>query len=260
MLTCKNQKESGMRDSSINTKTIIKDYDRIYSTSGLTTNSAYYRWIIKLLRPAPNAKILDVSCGEGILLREIAKLNKNIETYGLDISDAATAIAKKNTPESKIILADGQKIPFPDKYFDYVTCLGSLEHYLDPEVGLRELFRVAKNGAKFCIILPNSFSIDVFLEVLQTGNKPLEDFQIIERTAAKQEWVNLLNKNGFKVEKIYGSNLWPELFQEGTYKIKSVGKYLRRLLIRHFCPLNLARELVFICKKQINLYQPTRLV
>lgn len=235
----------------INTKEIIKDYDRIYSTYGLRTNSAYYRWIIKLLQPKPNTNLLDVSCGEGILLRELEKLEPGIKTYGLDISNMAVGIAIKNSPKSKVILADGQRIPFADNLFDYVTCLGSLEHYLDSNLGLRELLRVAKKEAKFCIVLPNSFSIDSILEVVRFGDKPSENFQIIEKTATKNEWINLLNKNGFNVISVYASNLWPELFQEGTYKIKSLHKYFRRLFIKHLCPLNLAREFVFICTKEL---------
>lgn len=236
--------------NNIYTKDIIKDYDRIYSTSGLRANTAYYRWIIKVLQLKPNTRILDVSCGEGILLREIVRLNKNIETYGLDISNVAVDIAKKNSPESKIVLADGQKIPYADSFFDYITCLGSLEHYLDPELGIKELSRVGKKSAKFCIVLPNSFDIDLLLEVLKTGKKSAQDFQIIERTATKNEWTDLLDKNGLKVKAVYASNLWPELFQEGTRKIKSLSKYLKRLLIKYFCPLNFAREFVFVCEKR----------
>lgn len=235
----------------MNTSDIIKDYDRIYSTVGIRTNSAYYRWIVRLLKPRPNTKILDVSCGEGVFLREAAKLNKGIETYGLDISKAAITIAQKNTPESKILSADGQRIPFADNSFDYVSCLGSLEHYLDPGLGLRELVRVAKKQARFCIVLPNSVSIDLFLQVLRTGDKPLENFQIIERTATKNEWLDLLNRSGLKVKAVYASNLWPELFQEGTWKMKSLSKYFRRLIIKYLCPLNLAREFVFICEKKL---------
>lgn len=231
----------------INTKNIANDYDRIYSTSGLRANTAYYRWLVKLLNPQANTKILDISCGEGRLLKEIARLKRGIKTYGLDISTAALKLARRNSPDSEIIVADGQKIPFADKTFDYLTCLGSLEHYLDPELGINELDRVAKDKALFCIVLPNSFSIEFILEVLKTGNKPAEDFQIIERTATKKEWVDLLEKNGLRVKKIYASNLWPELFQEGTYKIKSIPKYFKRFLIRHLCPLNLAREFVFVC-------------
>lgn len=233
----------------IETKDIIQDYNRIYLSSGLRTNKSYYRWIIRLLRLRPSAAILDVSCGEGILLREADRLNRGIGVYGLDISNIAVSIAKKNCPKAKILAADGQRIPFKNSLFDFVICMGSLEHYLDPELGLKELSRVAKKDARFCIVLPNSYSIDAFLEILKTGNPPAEDFQIIERAAAKNEWIKSLNKNGFEVNAVYGSNLWPELFQEGTFRVKSFSKYFKRLLIKHFCPLNLAREFVFICQK-----------
>lgn len=235
--------------ANINTECIIKDYDRIYLTSGLRANSAYYRWMIGLLQPKPYTKLLDVSCGEGILLREVAKLKAGIGIFGLDISNVAVDIAKKNTPESKVVLADGQKIPFLDKSFDYITCLGSLEHYRDPELGIRELSRIAKKNALLCIVLPNSFDINSILEVLMTGKKSPENFQILERAATKNEWVDLLKKNGIQVKSTYASNLWPELFQEGTCKIKSLPKYFKRLAIKLFCPLHFAREFVFICSK-----------
>lgn len=188
-------------------KDIGRDYDRIYSTCGLRANSAYYKWILRLLSPKPNTRLLDVSCGEGILLRQALRLPGNIKTYGLDISAKAINKALANSRGSVFLLADGLKIPFSDDTFDYVTCLGSLEHYLDPEQGLREIRRVAKEDARFCFVLPNSLSIDLFLEVAKTGARPTDNFQIIERTATKMEWIGLLEKNGFEVKAVHASNL-----------------------------------------------------
>lgn len=230
-------------------KEVRDDYNRIYSTSGLRTNSAYYRWIMRVLNPSPKSCFLDVSCGEGVLLREVNALNRGIAAFGLDIADNAAAIALKNAPSSRVVVADGQRIPFKSDFFDYVSCLGSIEHYLEPESGIRELYRVAKKNATVCIILPNSLSIDLFLDVARTGARPVDDFQIIERTATRQEWQELLMKAGFSIERVYGSNLWPELFREGSFKIKSLSKYVKRLAIKTFCPVNLAREIVFIGKK-----------
>lgn len=235
-----------MDRNQLSNKDIILDYNRIYSGPGLKANSGYYKWLLRLLQPRPNKTLLDVSCGEGIFLGEVPI---RIKSFGLDISDAAISIAKANSPQSLLTVADGQKMPFQDKTFDYVTCLGSLEHYLKPELGLREINRVAKDNARFCIVLPNAFSIDLFLHVIKKGEEPVDDFQIIEKKATIKEWVDLLNQNGLQVEATYGSNLWPELFQEGTYKLKSLSKYIKRYLIRYFCPLNLAREFVFICTK-----------
>ena len=230
---------------------IISDYNRIYSGPGIRTNSAYYKWLARILNPKVNTKLLDVSCGEGLFLREVLERINPVKEFGLDISDVAISMAELNSPNAKLMVADGQRIPFQDKQFDYVACLGSLEHYLDSELGIREIARVAKDDAKFCIILPNSLGIDLFFHVMKKGDKLVDDFQIIEKTATRMEWTLLLDKNGLAVETVYGSNLWPELFQEGTFKVKSVSKYLRRLLIKKFCPLNLAREFVFICRKKI---------
>ena len=239
-----------MGETQLSNREIISDYNRIYSGPGIRTNSGYYRWIVKLLGLAPGKTILDVSCGEGIFLREVLRKSKLTRACGLDISDIAVSIAKRRSPDSGFVVADGQRIPFADKSFDYVTCLGSLEHYLDQDLGLREIRRVAKDEAKFCIVLPNSLSIDLFLHVVKKGEKPVDDFQIMEKTFTKNEWVSLLEKNGFCVKAAYASNLWPELFQEGSFKVKSVAKFVRRSLIRWFCPLNLAREFVFICTKR----------
>lgn len=233
----------------LSNKDIILDYNRIYSGSGIRTNSSYYRWLLKLLNAKSKSTLLDVSCGEGIFLREFSKRIKNSRVFGLDISDEALVKAKGNAIASYLVNADGQYMPFADKKFDYVACLGSMEHYLDPEKGMRELYRVGKDDAYFCIVLPNSLSIDLFLHVLKTGDKPVDDFQIIEKTATIKEWQGLLEKNGFKIIKIYGSNLWPELFQEGTFKLKSMAKYIKRKLIKILCPVSWAREFVFICVK-----------
>jgi SAM-dependent methyltransferase len=239
-----------MNKNIVSNKDIISDYNRIYSGSGIKTNSAYYRWLVSLLAPKTNKKLLDVSCGEGIFLREALKKVRQIKEFGLDISDVAISMAKKNCPQAMLIVADGQKIPLKDKQFDYVTCLGSLEHYLEPGLGIKEISRVAKDDARFCIVLPNSFDLDVLLHIIKKGDKPVDNFQIIEKTAARNEWVNLLEVNGLSVEAVYGSNLWPELFQEGTFKLKSISKFIKRSLVKHFCPLNLAREFIFICKKR----------
>ena len=238
-----------MNNRQLSNKDIISNYDRIYSGPGLRANSAYYRWLLKLLSPKPNVSLLDVACGEGIFLREFAKSVKGALVYGLDISNKALLRAKVNVPFGYLVNGDGQHLPFTDEEFNYVSCLGGLEHYLDPEKGMQELCRVGKKDAFFCIVLPNSVSIDFLQYVVKNGAKPVEDFQIIERKATRKEWEELLQKNGFEVVKVYGSNLWPELLQEGTLKAKSIAKYIKHKLINTFCPVNLAREFVFICRK-----------
>jgi len=75
---------------------------------------------------------------------------------GVDISDEAVKLAHRVAPESRVAVATGEALCFRDRSFDYVTCLGSLEHFLDMGQGLREMQRVAKPDALLCVMVPNS--------------------------------------------------------------------------------------------------------
>ena len=105
-----------MSEVQLSNEEIISDYNRIYSGPGIRTNSAYYRWLARLLNPKSGTRLLDVSCGEGIFLREALKKAKEIEEFGLDISDVAISVARRNCPQAKLMTADGQSIPFKDKH------------------------------------------------------------------------------------------------------------------------------------------------
>jgi len=57
------------------------------------------------------------------------------------------------------IIADGYKLPFKDKTFDYVICSHILEHMEDPEKFIAEIMRVGKAG---CIEVPSDLSERIF--------------------------------------------------------------------------------------------------
>jgi ubiquinone/menaquinone biosynthesis C-methylase UbiE len=224
----------------------VKDfYDDIYSTTGLRDNRKYYRWIIKLLKTEPNQKILDVACGEGLLLE--AGVEQGLIVSGLDISSKAVEVAQKNVSVAQLKVGEGENLPWDDNTFDYVTCLGSLEHYLDPDRGLNEMKRVLKPDGKVIVVLPNKFPIDEILDVMKTGRCDYE-WQIVERTATKLQWKDFIEKNNFTVEKTLPFNKYPEFFKEGTHKVKSIRKFIKQVLIRCFCPENLAFHFVYILK------------
>jgi len=222
----------------ISPREISKSYDEIYSTHGLRAPSRYYRWIISLLR-IKGARVLDVACGEGILLRELKRQNPSVEAFGFDISYTAARISCTNADRASILAADGQYIPFKDGSFDHIFCLGSLEHFNDPTLGLREMRRVLNSSGTICIVVPNISAHD-----------KSDEFQVIERHATKDQWRILFEACNMTVQGVYGSNPFPEFFAEGTIKIKSIIKFVKRVIHNWFCPLNMAREFVFICKKQ----------
>ena len=89
-----------------------KRWHQVFAGWYSLTNSGYYRWIVKLLGLKPGKTILDVSCGEGIFLREVLRKFKLTRASGLDISDIAVSIAKRRSPDPGFVVADGQRIPF----------------------------------------------------------------------------------------------------------------------------------------------------
>jgi SAM-dependent methyltransferase len=130
-------------------------YNRRYSSLGAASMRPYeaYPPILDLLDARPGTRLLDVSCGTGFLLRAAAA--RGIRGTGVDLSDEAIRVAKQTAPGATLAVGSGEALSLRGAAFDYVTCLGSLEHFLDMGKGLEELRRVARPGATLCVMVPN---------------------------------------------------------------------------------------------------------
>jgi SAM-dependent methyltransferase len=232
----------------VNKNNIKEFYNDLYRKGDIRDNRRLYSWIVKLLKPFPGARVLDIGCGVGCLLYEAAQ--KRADVFGLDLSQEALKKVKSLIPSAKICVADGERVAFKDNSFDRVVSLGSVEHFLSPESGISEAARILKGDGVAILLLPNSFFLGEILKVARTG-KCDQQWQIQERLLTREEWRLLIEKNGLKVEKIYGYNKYPELFQEGSWKIKSISKFIRVFFMHYFCPLNLSWEFVYLCRKVI---------
>ena len=226
--------------------TIKEFYNNVYKAGDIRDNRRLYRWIVGFLNPSVHSRLLDVGCGVGCLLYEANK--QNFAVFGLDISQGALVKAKQGLPCAKLCVADGEKIPFQDGAFDNVVSLGSIEHFLQPETGIKEIKRLLKPGGKAVLLLPNSFYLGDILNVLFRG-KPKEQWQIQERLMDREEWRKMIEESGLKVDKICGYNKYPELFQEGMLRLKSVKKYIKAYFMKYLCPFNLSWQFVYVCRK-----------
>lgn len=130
-------------------------YNQHYAARGLQSMRplAAYPVFLDLLGARSGARLLDVSCGTGALLAAAAA--RGMQAAGIDLSDEAVRLARRVAPTARVVVGAGEALPFKDGTFDYVSCLGSLEHFLDMGQGLREMRRVATPGARFCIMVPN---------------------------------------------------------------------------------------------------------
>lgn len=99
-------------------------------------------------------QVLDVACGTGEWL--LATVDKGAQPSGIDLSPKAIDICQQNMPQGEFHAGPAESLPFEDDHFDLITCLGSLEHFLDPVAAVKEMARVSKDDAQFIILVPNA--------------------------------------------------------------------------------------------------------
>lgn len=160
-----------------------------------------YQGILNSLGMTAGKKILDIACGWGELLL-IAK-EQGLKVSGVDISPHAIKLAKERIGQGDLKVAKAEKLPFTNNSFDYIVCIGSLEHFDSPEKALAEMSRVIKKDGRILIRVPNLYFLGHIFMAVKNGTFPSEGGQdFSERFSTKLGWKDLIEKNRLKVKKI----------------------------------------------------------
>jgi SAM-dependent methyltransferase len=88
-----------------------------------------------------------------------------------------------------------ESLPFDDHGFDLVTCMGSLEHFLDKPKALEEMRRVAKPDARFVILVPNAGFLTRRLRLYGGTEQVTAREDVLELAA----WRQLFEASGLRV-------------------------------------------------------------
>ena len=234
-----------------NDKELKDSYDEWYETwelepSGPSKN--FHKFILGKLEAKDGGKLLDVACGKGYLLRKAREMG--FETHGLDLSDKALEKAKEIAPEATLVQGSAEALPFKDNEFDYVTCIGSVEHFLNPGKGVAEMARVAKPGGRVLIYVPNEYWVWFVLRAWLKGKKPTQH-QDNTIFMAYEGWKELLESSGLEIERTlphhfpFDSNLgrqWKISPWSFMFNIATAFSFL--------FPLNACYHFIFLCKKR----------
>ena len=90
---------------------------------------------------------LDIGCGSGILLPELARRCEKIVGLDTFLQDyTLRKMMKLEKFEAELAWGSILALPFKDENFDLVTCISTLEHISDLEMALRDIKRLLNPG------------------------------------------------------------------------------------------------------------------
>ena len=187
-------------------------YDVTYRRAEYGDKECLYDLALKRGRFEAGERVVDVACGAGQWLAYLSA--RGFSVAGCDLSEEALERARRRLPDAPLWLCDGAALPLASASVAALTCLGSLEHFLDPARGAAELRRVLRPSGRALILLPNSYYSGDIWGVIRSGYGP-NHHQAIDRFATCNEWRDLLEGAGLVVERVdrYDKGkLWKRLF------------------------------------------------
>lgn len=199
--------------------------------------------LLDTVKLKPNIKALDIGCGTGFPLFELAgRLGESSMVYGIDTWEKAIEKVKDKISlyELKNIVAvsgAGESLPLENNYFDLIVSNNGINNVQDLDKTLSECYRVLKPGGQFVFTynLPESMKAfyDVFESVLE-GLGLLNEIQkmhehIFDKRKPIEYMEKLVTKNDFKVIK--------KIENKFNYRFVDGNSFFNYPMIRfHFLP------------------------
>jgi 2-polyprenyl-6-hydroxyphenyl methylase/3-demethylubiquinone-9 3-methyltransferase len=171
--------------------------------------------ILKIIKK--DSVVLDIGCGTGRSIREIAGLAK--EVVGVDFNKSILRETKKNLSNLsnvKLFCENAKKLHFLDNVFDYVICVGNtFGNFGEDKIKIiKEVKRVLKKGGVFLVSV---YSEKALPERLKIYNKFGMNIKRIEERG------KILTKEGIVTEQFSRSDLRGIFKRSGlTLRIKTL--------------------------------------
>jgi ubiquinone/menaquinone biosynthesis C-methylase UbiE len=177
------------------------------------------------------AKILDIGCGAGYPLLELAqRFGKGSEVIGIDPWKAATNRLKAKAKTMgvtniRIINGVAEELPIENNYFDLIVSNNGLNNCSDQMKVLSECYRILKPGGQlvFTVNLPGSMK--EFYSIFRTTLKEesLNDSivkmekHIKEKRKSLKENLDQVRKNQFTVRRIIQNSFYMRYLNGTTF-------------------------------------------
>lgn len=133
----------------------------VYDVPRLLSTPAFRRWVQR--SDKSRLRVLDIGCGKGQFLFDVTEtLRKQHQASftrvaGVDLVRMEGTLLDRISPKPEFFQqsVDGQKLPFADSSFDFISCNHVLEHVFETEKFMREIRRALQPGGLAVISVPN---------------------------------------------------------------------------------------------------------
>ncbi len=123
-------------------------YDKYGSTNPVVRRlmGAFEHTLDELLAQAEPSSLLDVGCGEGVLVHQWAQRLGERRVVGIDLEEESIQAgwAQRQAPNLEYHVMHAENLPFGENEFDLASAIEVLEHVPDPEHTLQEMARCAE--------------------------------------------------------------------------------------------------------------------
>ena len=135
------------------------------------------------------SSVLDVGCGKGFMLHDLAELIPGITVKGIDISPYAIENAIEDM-KPHVQVANAMHLPFPDKSFDVVISINTVHNLEREECGnaLREIERVSRSHSYITV---DAYRNDEEKERMYAWNLTARTIMSVD------DWVAFFRKVGY---------------------------------------------------------------
>ena len=136
---------------------VAKNYDIMNDVMSGGLHRVWKRFTINTARLKKGDKVLDIAGGTGDLSRGWAKrVGKEGEVWLTDINSSMLTVGRDRLINESLILpvslADAEKLPFPDNYFNLVSVAFGLRNMTHKDAALKEMYRVLKPGGTLLVL------------------------------------------------------------------------------------------------------------
>jgi ubiquinone/menaquinone biosynthesis C-methylase UbiE len=131
--------------------TFSTKYERRYSAYLEHT----HKRLLEAMDLSAGERILDISCGTGLLAAELTARFPGTKLTLNDPSEGMLAMAKerfKHKPSVQFTNYTAEGIRFDEESFDRVICLNSFHYYADQPLVIENISQVLKPGGRFIIL------------------------------------------------------------------------------------------------------------